>query len=132
MTDSSSALRGLIERLEAAQEGSRELDGRIQAAISWGSRPEAVIEFSSWGGFVVRIGDSRCLDEARGTYTTSLDAALTLVPEGAWWHVQCLPNPHIADRRVSASVTTYRLHEWHHGATPALALCIAALKARAQ
>ncbi len=61
-------------------------------------------------------------------YTTSLDAAVTLVPEGWRWWVNSSPfgrcwlvaNDQIADKAQSEKC-----------ATPALALCAAALRARA-
>lgn len=60
------------------------------------------------------------------TYTTSLDAALTLVQEGWSWRCANLPSG-----RGFASLGTQKSGQDIVGATPALALCIAALKARA-
>jgi hypothetical protein len=59
-----------------------------------------------------------------------LDAALTLVPEGADEEVYFSPRekPH---RRGCAVLTISRQVYAAHAATPALAMCIAALKARA-
>ncbi len=57
-------------------------------------------------------------------YTTSLDAAVTLVPEKYWWSV-----------RNGGCYATVGPSNWHdlegEAKTPALALCAAALKARA-
>jgi hypothetical protein len=50
-------------------------------------------------------------------FTASLDAAVTLVPEGCGWMVMS---------------SAAKVGVWpSHGATPALALCAAALRARA-
>lgn len=113
----SQKMNDLIEKLEAATEGSRELDTDIWSAV-------------------------RCptLFNDRPPYTTSLDAALTLVAEGWGWAAAEL------DEGVPSAVTTNRKPQIKPGtldsnpdkidfrtkaATPALALCIAALKARA-
>lgn len=57
-------------------------------------------------------------------YTTSLDAALTLLPEGWSWRVGNTPSKAFADLGTQQSLQCIV------GATPALALCIGALKAR--
>ena len=62
-------MEDLIKKLEAATEGSRELDGDIVRAILPKGKPFPLID---------------------PPYTTSIDAALTLVPEG--WHVKRLEN----------------------------------------
>lgn len=97
----------LIAELESAAKGSRDLDTAIWKA-------------------------ARCptLYNDRPYYSRSLDAALTLVPEG-WF---------IANMFVSPDKTTLYFwcannpglgHKYRSGApTPALALCIAALRAR--
>ncbi len=63
-------------------------------------------------------------------YTTSLDAAVTLVPEGDIWSVHGSDAP---NHKGFADISTMR--EPHYfkadAATPALALCAAALRARA-
>ncbi len=99
----------IVERLEAASEGSRELDFAIADVILGPVKPPYI----------------------RGhceKYTTSLDAAMTLVPEGA--------NTYLAseDRHSHSWEWSLRdkLANRHHAraATAPLALCIAALKAR--
>ena len=93
MTD----LDGLIAKLEAATEGSLELDCDIEEIV-----------FS-----VTRGNPPR--------YTTSIDAALTLVPSGERWEVG------FCGAAVESSGGPIRsVH-----AEPAIALSIAALKARA-
>lgn len=93
----------LITRLEAATGPSRELDAEIVRLIN----PQAT-----------RLTRAPF-------YTGSLDAALTLVPEGRYVKMQ------INRRRTTA----WAWVEFDDGETvacadPALALCIAALKAR--
>lgn len=124
-------MKKLIEKLEAATEGSRELDCRI-----WCLRQ----------GFTYRryqqgTTDQFFYDDDTGSpqvisgfpphYTTSLDAALTLVPEGYTWEVSSPMFLTDLERKPAAFV-------WPpsrcggpkpYGATPALALCVAALKA---
>lgn len=57
-------------------------------------------------------------------YTASIDAALTLVPEGLQFY--------LSRGDYATAATVGREQEWHAtAATPALALCAAALRARA-
>ena len=108
----------LIAMLEAATEGGRELDGKIHlwriadALLSDGSDGHAVRrELGHWS--------------APPPYTTSLDAALTLVPEGRYVKLTL-------DRAHNKAWVWVELDDTEAVArkTPALALCIAALKAR--
>jgi hypothetical protein len=115
----------LIAKLEAATEGSRELD----IAVAFVTDKPA--------SYTDRLNDdgSRAPSNVRcGHYTTSLDAALTLVPE----HHRFLldKRPYAEGRRDGYRAVVYRqadpeMPESSWAATPALALCIAALKARA-
>jgi len=57
-------------------------------------------------------------------YTASIDAALTLVPEGDGWH---LDTARMADGTVYRCVVGPSMAAW--AKTPALALCVAALNA---
>ncbi len=100
----------LIARLEAASEGSEELNDAI--------------DFELFGS-----------DEAR-PYTTSLDAALTLVPEG-WWlrSIEGCPQQNEWDAMLDQKTIPWGkaigcANENVGSPTPALAVCIAALKAR--
>ena len=101
----------LIERLEAAENGSRELDQLIARNIGAGA---ALYSDNS--------GIDRALD-----YTTSLDAALTLVPKGMTfgmgWDTE-IAGPYAFTGKTGEERKGY------YARTPALALCIAALKAR--
>ena len=95
-------LPSLIATLEAATEGSAELDRAICRAIS---------------------GDETQWHK----YTRSLDAAMTLVPEG--WFALIDTRGRADVRYAPIDQSGYR-REVADAATPALALCIAALRAR--
>jgi hypothetical protein len=116
----------LIERLEAATEGSRELDALIHATTLslgrdyWPDERGRVVEYT---------GLRKILHRAPH-YTTSIDAALTLVPEGWGWSVNddseaCLTLPGNGFLSDRGDIELYG-----RSATPAIALCIAALRAR--
>lgn len=97
----------LIKRLERATEGSAHLD--LEIAIALGIKKPVYSLDDSYAEYAAKTAP----------YTTSLDAALTLVPDRSYWRLNslneafCTPCDDIA-----------------HGCTPALTLCIAALKAR--
>lgn len=123
---------GLIERLEAAGEGSRELDWEVD--IASGYVPKSYVEiggtYESWRAHTLGA-------------TRSLDAALALaerVLPGFKIAVVKDDGPEDGPKfRWSAQVARYSLSgpvgrgDWWFGVsdTPALALCIAILKARA-
>ena len=65
-------------------------------------------------------------DEEWPPYTTSLDSAVTLVPEGCAWRAGCA-----IDFTPVAVVFGHDVHADADASTPALALCAAALRARA-
>lgn len=130
----------LIAELETATEGSRELDYAIAKEIGW--RFSGETEFKEYGVF----WRDATTDEWKQLpwWTTSFDAALTLVPEG---HRCSFDIPGEEDDKNHATVVKYsqvleavnlkaKTEEinklWNHSyaATPALALCIAALRAR--
>lgn len=99
MTDTE--MEGLVKRLEAATGPDRELDARIAVAV--GATMTAT---------------------ASANYTGSIDAALTLVPEGGYMKIM---RP-VAESAMHPEATVGS--EWALGKTIPLALCIAALKAR--
>lgn len=128
-------LTELIERLEKADAGSRELDAAIHCAI-W---PERITHPNLAPGMTMRdYGDERTnrqvasaeyIHKDRGPaphYTTSLDAALTLVPEGCHYAVGIE-----ADFTPFAVVSFGEKGFAQTAETEILALVIAALKARA-
>jgi len=117
----------LIERLAAAKGGDRELDAAIATQAGWDVRydrndPEPyyqpVPEYS-WQKVL--------------PYTASVDAALTLVPEG-WTthHYGQGPSgkPHTWNLCCIRDGEQRYTHTEGRAPTPALALCIAALQAR--
>jgi hypothetical protein len=104
-------MTGIIARLESAQEGSRELDEAIYDAIG---RPgdDDPQEYSFLHG------------DCPPAYSTSLDAALALVPEG-YMAISASLN-----ERGPSSVRIGHPYVFGNAATPALALTIASLRAR--
>ena len=125
---------GLIERLEAGGEGSRELDAEIAV---WSAYRGAVCIVDAREESIFRHQPGWCRDAndisiLAPNYTTSLDAALALAE-------RVLPD------LTKINVWTYVRGKHHHceietdedefdalnASTPALALCIAILKARA-
>jgi hypothetical protein len=110
-------LLALAERCEQAAGPDRELDKDISRVLL----PAAAegITRSRYGWSYRVFGPSGWDDEWLETlpYTASLDAAVTLVPEWCGWMVM---------KNVA------KVGRWpKRGATPALALCAAALQARA-
>ena len=110
----------LIERLEKAAGPDRDLDGAIYRSLH-ASHDDA------WPHWTTVQRDEIVLH-----YTASIDAAVTLVPfaedKATHWGVEL-------DRGFEAWVSRNNVSSghWLHqgfGSTPAIALCIAALKAR--
>jgi hypothetical protein len=120
-----SELRALADRAEAAQGADRELDGEISRAIGtpgW-RKSEAGIWFHN-NLRVVQVAP-----------TASLDAAVSLVPEGFMWRLQCDPTGEgdaICERNAGDFGAIDARHTQTFAATPALALVAAALRARAE
>lgn len=121
----------LAERVEAAEGPDRELDREIaREQVYWilhGMGEEKAAEIAD------AMAGAR-LDADLDAYTASLDAALTLVPEG--WPVFHLFNCHLGpDRWIwEADLAPQRSYAnilRGQAATPALALCAASLRARA-
>jgi len=112
----------LIERLEALRGPDREVDGLIMQHIN----PER--EFHQ---FEDALG-MRCLYDSAAwempkKYTASIDAAMTLVPEGFY----PLIAKQSADRgQANMGQANNGLGFNGYAATPAIALCIASLRAR--
>lgn len=142
-------LSALIARLEAAGVGSRELDGAVWYAIH---EPDVEhgclhVEQTEQGPMEVltcELGSKYA--DCVGNYTTSLDAALALaerVLPGCGWdvasktpHIQACLDPELGEPCAKhphwAMVTVGHVgtRRYHDGATPALALCIAILRAK--
>lgn len=113
-----STLAYLITRLEAATEGSIELDRLIWEAVA---------------------GEKARKLELPPCFTISLDDAISLVPEGYAWRIGKIHHGYTRDVKFfvfEASVSFQAgpgapiERYYRHGKTMTLALCIAALKAR--
>lgn len=142
MTD----LSALISRLEQATEGSRELDARIWAELDGrdvrindnnivlaksriAPRDECVIGWVDPGKRSNNFQIHTSLRD-RARYTTSLDAALSLLPDDCLtWTLSDSPGGPSAQIILTDQSEVLGLPLPGHG-TPALALVIAALKAR--
>jgi hypothetical protein len=117
-----SQLLDLAERCEKATGPDRELDLEIAIAV-WG-RP----------GVLVMRHDPETNTNREYThwdFTASIDAAMTLVPEG-WFFSgldQCSPSVQVWTEGNKARYSPQL--DGLHAATPALALCAASLRARA-
>ena len=134
-------LLALAERVEALTEPDREVDAEIACALRIGPNlPDWALRWDGdWTPTIAGHAVLRHLDDSPGPsfksreYTASLDAAMTLVPEGRDWMLDNFDGPH--DRRCSSSVFNRpgALYEDFEAfaATPALALTAAALRAHA-
>lgn len=128
----------LIARIEVAAEGGALLNAEIAVATRSGlpSRCEWALKFPNWEA--EHTGRVRIIGNVNGNgdyiagrftapnYSTSIDAALTLVPKGhdKW----AISGRNAAVVQSSNKEVTHA--DWTYAATPALALCAAALKAR--
>lgn len=127
--DRSTELAALIARLEKATGPDRELGNAVLLVSGWtmdeqGDGPARSIFWVSPGR------DYDCYNDGyQPNPTASIDAALTLVPDVRWdWSVW-----HLCGHEHGAMIKAPDLSQWScdKGAiTPAIALCIAALKAR--
>lgn len=98
----------LIARLERATEGSRELDFEIAEYLD-----------------KIGVKYATTIEGHTPEWTQSLDAALSLVPEGHDWIVADV-NGHVGGTPYACVGSK----KPHFAETPALALCVAALRAR--
>lgn len=126
----------LIAALETATGPNRKLDAAIAKHIGWNNKkadlwwpPESV----TWA----RRTKQSLWDAERGplplsAYTASLDAALTLMPEGHCWEVRHGFIPEATVWFIENEYDPGSGRSVPHGRhpIPAIALCIAALKAR--
>lgn len=106
----------LIAALEAATGPSRELDVALFASVGMSDLQER--HCAQWITNNKDRGVTRdhYLFAWAPRYTASIDAAMTLMPANHWWMVM----------GTAAKCGAYAAY----GATPAIALCAAALKAR--
>lgn len=132
--------KALIEKLENATEGSRDLDAEIMSLFhtrearrlgpSEHEQPGTPAKTWVW----VSCETGQWISTHALEYTTSLDAAMTLVPEG-WGHMTMTADKY----RKWPSARTYRygtgrkfVEFTNNHKSIYVALCIASLKARGQ
>ena len=113
----------LSERVEQATGDDYSLRMEIAAALGWTKKPvgSVIAWYAPEEPGIMKAGPPKWL--------TSLDAAMTLVPEG--WGVML----HVSENGLHSNVCLARSHPtnlaaYGDTATPAIALCAAALKAR--
>ncbi len=135
-------LLGLAERVEAATGVDREIDEAIQAALAGAEiEPQGYCSSNTYhrDGYWVSIGDIK-------PYTASIDAAMSLVPEGWLISISQWPIRTMQEVRDRPGDWGYGKDQWRVtltqdgssfgqvapvAAAPALALTAAALRARA-
>lgn len=131
-------LNELAARVEAAEGPDRELDGEIAKGIGWVFNPDTGISGFWRSMWLNPEGHADYRGPPR--YTASLDAAMSLVPEGAHWHCgrhsKTGKHPRTGttvDGGGDAYLTPKNACEpvYTMAATPALALVAACLRARA-
>lgn len=130
MTDRQT-LAALVERVEQATGLDRELDAEIAWLMHPSDRkrlgsPDLRRECFHLGLPEPQWVPWESVSSFHPHYTSSLDAALTLVPEGMAWTVLAISGADAATHSPSAVVT----RQAGNAATPALALVAAALRAR--
>jgi hypothetical protein len=128
----------LADRIEAAERGDRELDAEIYNAHPDGEnrkaerlpldRREGRFD-DGWRTMWADREDKYC--EPLKRYTTSLDSAMTLLPEG-WEPTITARIGRRSEVYMESPDRTKRRDTGSFAATPALALCAAALRAKEQ
>ena len=148
-------LKNLIARLESANSPDRELDGWIFCAVHHPtqkpSRNPLYKNREEWGVFITKPPASHTTFYDAPLYTASIDAAAALVPEGAygfaypWFYNEysrlekrCVMwraavHKPIWEKATPSLAGDDWFERWEcieNAASPAIALCIASLKAR--
>ena len=130
----------LADKIEALEGPSREVDAEIWAYVH--GPADCYIKQSPFNGawcvyYTSRDGKERLCETRRGmpdklAYTASLDAAMTLVPEGYdWFKLRRLDRlPHMIVEPAHREGNPRDYYHFGTARTPALALCAAALRAR--
>lgn len=134
----------LISLLEQAESGSRELDARIGNLIDF-QTPDCQPTFMSWKRYGEQFGFDKQVEAASRygsvwhdylpSWTTSIDDAVTLIPDG--WVLEKLGDG--ASGIIGSLAPMYTKCDLTNGkdgarcmaGTRPLAICLAALKARA-
>lgn len=134
-------MRDLIERIEAATGPDRELDAEIFRAIGAPAPFQFMnkliaLEYNDQEqAYFARVSDDMHVKYSPPAYTASIDAAMTLVPEGVTYvRLEiCARGKHGQHCRTSLEWLLGDVEEEResgHGLTAPLALCAAALRAR--
>lgn len=110
-------MKDLIERLQTATGPDRELDAEIGTLVGFVPKEKKHYRRGRYPLQLLRV------EKLWPAYTASIDAAITLVPEHCSFAVRF-------NVRSEAMVYGQGAGENADAPTPALALCIAALKAR--
>lgn len=120
-----SALGELIERLEKATGPDRELDVLVARTCGW--RP--LNDFGKWW-----IDPEEVHHNYLPFFSQSIDGAIILVPSGKQWAVwgEERPQARVYEADDNGGVLLGRSWECCEAHSPAIALCIAALKSRAE
>ncbi len=124
----------LISRLEQAEAGSRELDAEITRILKpkWWAQLLHEAAMPCGAPEDLQALGAREFVRYRKQYwfTQSLDAAMSLVPEGCMWNLGGNPVGGFASAGLFGACIWQGIDQIHGEApTPALALCIASLKA---
>jgi hypothetical protein len=134
MNDNNTLL-ALAQRCEDAEGPDRELDTAVFAHLRPDLRIADKADLDRFPGDPIRFTNGFLLFKVP-LFTASLDAALTLVPEGMIWMLTNSGTDH--PTAPDFTKATAIVGDWRDtqlglnvAATPALALCAAALKARA-
>jgi len=125
-----SELLALVERLDALAEPTRETDGEIAKLIlGWTYEKKERCRQPYW----FKPGAEWYSREEKGPprYTSSIDAAMTLVPDGFKWKVgYTMHVSHVAELRDYRDQPILGTFIGECDSNRAIALCIAAMKAR--
>lgn len=111
-------MHDLLERLSATTKPDRELDCRIWLTVTSG------LDF-----YVMRSRLPNFYDWSAPYYTSSLDAATLLVPQGWQWMIVTDDGAAVFKRNANNG---FGVIEDGNAATPVLSLCVAALKVHAR
>ena len=124
-------LLALAERCEAATGRDRELDDAIATALFEDKQRACIkgLTDEAGGMWMFRYPDGSIGSALR--FTASIDAALTLVPEGFAVLLATSPNGSVCDVHSKPLGEEGEYPGHSRAATPALALCAASLRARA-
>ncbi len=123
-------IQELITALEQAKGPSRELDAEIAAIRLIDNDLYDEADPMETGKVNLYKDGKRVSKVTASKFTSSIDAALTLVPEGSEWQVTNIYGRNQAEVDLNSGHGSYSSGCKNHPATPAIAVCIAALCAK--